>query len=199
MLASAAERSVRAPLYPGGVSAGVSTETSTEQTETSTEQVTPPREILEWGAVGNATRELATRVHESGFEPEIVVAIARGGLVVGGALAYALGVKSCGSINVELYTGVDETLPEPLLLPPHLDGASLAGRRVLLADDVSQSGLTLRLADGIIRSMGADVRTACFYTKPQTVFVPDYSWRDTDRWIVFPWSAEPPVTGRPGE
>jgi hypoxanthine phosphoribosyltransferase len=43
--------------------------------------------------------------------------------------------------------------------------------------------------------MGAEVRTACFYTKPQTVFVPDWSWRDTDRWIVFPWSAEPPVTG----
>lgn len=153
----------------------------------------PEREVLRWDQVGVAARDLARRVVDSGFEPEIVVAIARGGLLVGGALAYALGVKSCGSINVELYTGVDETLPEPLLLPPHLDGASLEGRRVLLADDVSQSGLTLRLADDIVRRMGADVRTACFYTKPQTVFVPDFSWRNTDRWIVFPWSADPPV------
>jgi hypoxanthine phosphoribosyltransferase len=150
--------------------------------------------VLAWDEVGPATRELATRIAASGFEPEVVVAIARGGLVVGGALAYALGVKSCGSINVELYTGVDETHPEPLLLPPHLDTDSLAGRRVLLADDVSQSGLTLKLAVEIITGMGADVRTACFYTKPQTAFVPDFSWRDTDRWIVFPWSAEPPVT-----
>jgi hypoxanthine phosphoribosyltransferase len=161
----------------------------------STEQIAPPREILRWDEVGIAARDLASRIAESGFDPEVVVAIARGGLLVGGALAYALGVKSCGSINVELYTGVDETLPEPLLLPPHLDGESLAGRRVLLADDVSQSGLTLRLAVDIIRRMGADVRTACFYTKPQTVLVPDFSWRETDGWIVFPWSAEPPVTG----
>jgi hypoxanthine phosphoribosyltransferase len=159
----------------------------------STEQAGPAREVLRWEQVGTAARDLAVRIHESGFEPEIVVAIARGGLLVGGALAYALGVKSCGSINVELYTGVDTTLPEPLLLPPHLDVDSLAGRRVLLADDVSQSGLTLRLAVDIIERMGAEVRTACFYTKPQTVFVPDWSWRDTDRWIVFPWSAEPPV------
>ena len=152
-----------------------------------------PREVLPWGGVGDATRELAQRIADDGFRPEVVIAIARGGLLVGGALAYALGVKSCGSINVELYTGVDETLPEPLVLPPHLDGDSLAGKRVLLADDVSQSGLTLQLAVEILTRMGAEVRTACFYTKPQTVFAPDWSWRDTDRWIVFPWSAEPPV------
>ena len=154
-----------------------------------------PREVLAWGDVGTATRELAQRIADDGFEPEVVVAIARGGLLVGGALAYALGVKACGSVNVELYTGVDETLPEPLVLPPHLDGASLAGKRVLLADDVSQSGLTLRLAVEILTKTGATVRTACFYTKPQTVFAPDWTWRRTDRWIVFPWSAEQPVAG----
>jgi hypoxanthine phosphoribosyltransferase len=162
---------------------------------TDVEQSAPVREVLRWEDTGTAARELAVQVRESGFDPEVVVAIARGGLLVGGALAYALGVKSCGSINVELYTGVDETLPEPLLLPPHMDGSYLDGRRVLLADDVSQSGLTLRLAVDILKRMGADVRTACFYTKPQTVFVPDYSWRETDKWIVFPWSAEPPVMG----
>ena len=165
---------------------------------TDTEQAAPPREILRWDQVGVAARELAERIHESGFQPEVVVAIARGGLLVGGALAYALGVKSCGSINVELYTGVDVTLPEPLLLPPHMDGSYLDGRRVLLADDVSQSGLTLKLAVDILERMGAEIRTACFYTKPQTVFVPDFSWRDTDRWIVFPWSSEPPVGAAPG-
>jgi hypoxanthine phosphoribosyltransferase len=163
----------------------------------STEEV--PREVLPWGRVGDATRELAQRIADDGFRPEVVIAIARGGLLVGGALAYALGVKSCGSINVELYTGVDETLPEPLLLPPHLDGTSLAGKRVLLADDVSQSGLTLKLAVEILTKMGAEVRSACFYTKPQTVFAPDWSWKDTDRWIVFPWSAEPAVTGASAE
>lgn len=151
------------------------------------------REVLAWEEVGTAARELAGSIAADGFVPEVVVAIARGGLLVGGALAYALGVKRCGSLNVEFYTDVDETLPEPLLLPPHLDAEALAGRRVLLADDVSQSGLTLRLAARILARTGAEVRSACFYTKPGTAFVPDWSWRWTDRWIDFPWSAEPPV------
>ncbi|THG28573.1 phosphoribosyltransferase [Naasia lichenicola] len=155
---------------------------------------TPEREVLGWLEFGDASRQLAHSVADSGFVPEIVVAIARGGLIVGGAVAYALGIKSCGSINVELYTGVDETLPAPLVLPPLLDGAALAGKRVLLVDDVSQSGQTLALAVEILQGMGADVRSVCLYTKPQTIFVPDYSWRNTDLWIVFPWSALPPVT-----
>jgi len=155
------------------------------------------REVLGWLEFGDASRQLAHSIADSGFSPEIVVAIARGGLLVGGAVAYALGVKSCGSINVELYTGVDETLPEPLVLPPMLDGPALAGKRVLLVDDVSQSGQTLALAVDILTGMGAEVRSVCLYTKPQTSFVPDYSWRDTDRWIVFPWSGLPPVTADP--
>ena len=161
--------------------------------------MTADREVLPWSEVGDATRALAQRIADDGFVPEVVVAIARGGLLVGGALAYALGVKRCGSLNVALYTGVDETLPEPLLLPPHLDGASLAGTRVLIADDVAQSGLTLRLATDLLVRRGAEVRSACLYVKPQTALEPDWSWRRTDRWIVFPWSAEPPVTGDPGE
>ncbi|MET0590514.1 MAG: phosphoribosyltransferase [Naasia sp.] len=154
----------------------------------------PEKERLGWLEFGEAARALAHSVAESGFDAEVVIAIARGGLIVGGAVAYALGVKTCGSINVELYTGVDETLPEPLVLPPFLDGEALDGKRVLLVDDVSQSGQTLALAVDILKGMGAEVRSVCLYTKPQTIFVPDFSWKDTDRWIVFPWSALPPVS-----
>lgn len=154
------------------------------------------KERLGWAEFGDAARTLGHAVAESGFDAEVVVAIARGGLIVGGAVAYALGVKTCGSINVELYTGIDETLPEPLVLPPFLDGAALAGKRVLLVDDVSQSGQTLKLAVEILQNMGAEVRSVCLYTKPQTIFVPDFSWKDTDKWIVFPWSALPPVPKR---
>src|SRR5919205_3019168 len=88
---------------------------------------TPAREILGWLEFGDASRQLAHSIADSGFSPEIVVAIARGGLLLAGAVAYALGVKSCGSLNVEFYTGVDERLAQPEILPPLLDGASLAG------------------------------------------------------------------------
>ncbi len=154
------------------------------------------REILCWDVFGEAARVLARAVHGDGFEPDVVVAIARGGLLLAGAIAYALDVKSCGALNVEFYTGIEERLPAPTLLPPMLDEAALAGKRVLLVDDVSDSGRTLAMVLELVRLTGADVRTVCLYSKPGTVLVPDYVWRETSNWIAFPWSAQEPVTAR---
>jgi hypoxanthine phosphoribosyltransferase len=152
------------------------------------------REVLGWLEFGDAARHLAVDVLESGFRPDFVIAIARGGLLLAGAIAYALGVKNCGSLNVEFYTGVGERLPMPVVLPPLLDQASLAGARVLLADDVSDSGRTLALVVDLLRKSGAEVRSVVLFTKPGTVHEPDYTWHRTSRWIAFPWSALPPVT-----
>lgn len=153
------------------------------------------RETLTWQDFGEASRELATAVHESGFEADVVVAIARGGLLLGGAVAYALNVKSCGALNAEFYTGVDARRDEPIVLAPFLDDVSLAGKRVLLVDDVSDSGRTLKMVVGIIEAAGAETRTLCLYSKSHTVLEPDYVWRRTEKWIAFPWSSQPPVTG----
>ena len=152
------------------------------------------REILGWDEFGDASRELARNIHGSGFVPDVVVAIARGGLLLAGAVAYALDVKSCGALNAEFYTGVDARLDEPVILAPYLDEVSLAGKKVLLVDDVSDSGRTLAMVLDLIRLAGADVRTVCLYSKPQTVLEPDYVWRKTAKWIAFPWSSKPPVT-----
>src|ERR1019366_7337210 len=115
------------------------------------------REVLGWLEFGDASRHLAMDVLASGFQPDFVIAIARGGLLLAGAIAYALGVKNCGSLNVEFYTGVDTRLSMPVILPPILDRASLAGATVLLADDVSDSGRTLELVVNLLRDAGAEV------------------------------------------
>ncbi|MCU1412714.1 MAG: phosphoribosyltransferase [Microbacteriaceae bacterium] len=153
------------------------------------------REILTWQDFGDGSRELATTIFHSGFVPDVVVAIARGGLLLAGALAYALDVKSCGALNAEFYTGVDTRLDEPVVLAPYLDEVSLKGKRVLLVDDVSDSGRTLKMVVGIIELAGAEVKTACIYSKSHSVLEPDYTWKHTDSWINFPWSWEGPVTG----
>lgn len=152
------------------------------------------KEVLTWERFGEACRELAQQVADSGFEPEILIAIARGGLLPGGGLAYALGVKLSDAINVEFYTDVHETLPDPVLLAPMLDTDSIEGKRLLVVDDVVDSGRTLELVLDILRGVGAEARSAVLYAKPTTVVDPDYAWGRTDRWIVFPWSAQPPVT-----
>src|SRR5690349_20052853 len=74
------------------------------------ENVTDEREILTYELFGTAARELAQRIWDDGFRPDAIVAIARGGLTLAGALGYALDVKMLGSLNVEFYTGVEERL-----------------------------------------------------------------------------------------
>jgi hypoxanthine phosphoribosyltransferase len=156
--------------------------------------VSPEREVLDWPTFGDASRELSSQIVASGFRPDSVVAIARGGLLLAGAIAYALDVKACGALNVEFYTGVDARLPEPVVLPPLLDVAGLPGSRVLLVDDVSDSGRTLAMVLELMQASGAEVRTVTLYEKPQTVLRPDYVWKGVDRWISFPWSTLPTIT-----
>ena len=76
------------------------------------------RERLTWETFGQASRSLAQQIHDDGFRPDIILAIARGGLLVAGALGYALSVKNLYTMNVEYYTGVDERLDVPMILPP---------------------------------------------------------------------------------
>lgn len=154
----------------------------------------PDKEVLTWQGFGDAGRELATVIAADGYAPEIVIAIARGGLLPAGHLAYALGLKLADAINVEFYTDVHETLPDPVLLEPMLDVEAIHGRRLLVVDDVADSGRTLALVLDLLRGMGAEARSAVLYAKPTSVVDPDFVWRRTERWIVFPWSALPPVT-----
>lgn len=149
------------------------------------------REILTWERFGLAARELAEQVVGSGYRPDVVLAIARGGLVVGGALAYPLGVKPCYLVNIEFYTGVDERLEAPVVLPPALDLAAAARARVLIADDVADTGETLALVQQLTRDKVGEVRTAVLYEKSRSAVSCDYVWSRTDAWVEFPWSSQP--------
>ena len=157
-----------------------------------------PREILTWDLFGSATRELATAVATDGYAPEIVLAVARGGLLPAGAVSYALGVKNVFAMNVEFYTGVDERLPMPIVLPPVLDVVDLDDARVLVVDDVADTGRTLELVLDFCAGHVSEVRSAVLFEKPQSVVRCEYVWKRTDRWIDFPWSAQPPVVDREG-
>jgi uncharacterized protein len=150
---------------------------------------TPDREVLSWQVFGSAGRELAAIVTADGFAPDLILAVARGGLFVAGALSYELGVKNVHVMNVEYYTGVDERLPVPVMLPPVPNTVDLSGARVLIADDVADTGATLRLVRDFCADHVADARCAVLYQKPASTVDCEYIWRRTDRWINFPWSA----------
>jgi hypoxanthine phosphoribosyltransferase len=151
------------------------------------------RETMTWDDLGTGARFLAETIHADGWVPDLMLGIARGGLPVAGALAYALDVKNTYTMNVEFYTGVDERLSVPMILPPVPDLVDLAEARLLIVDDVADTGLTLALVQDFCRDKVAETRTAVLYEKPHSSVSCDYVWRRTDRWIDFPWSVQPPV------
>jgi hypoxanthine phosphoribosyltransferase len=151
------------------------------------------REVMTWDDLGAGARDLAQIVHDDGYRPDMVLAIARGGLLVAGALSYALGVKNTYTMNVEFYTGIDERLDVPMILPPVPSLVDLSEARILVADDVADTGKTLKLVEEFCEGKVAEVRHAVLYEKPRSEVKCEYVWKRTDRWITFPWSAHDPV------
>jgi len=148
---------------------------------------------MTWDIYGTAARSLGKMVAEDGFQPDIILCIARGGLFVAGSLGYALSVKNLYVMNVEFYTGIDERLDVPVMLPPYLDLYEIEDRKVLVADDVADTGKTLELVRDFTADRVGEVRTAVLYEKPHSLVKCDYVWKHTSDWINFPWSSEPPL------
>ena len=147
-------------------------------------------EVLTWPLYAEGAKALAQSVADDGFRPDLILSIARGGLIVAGSLSYALRVKNLHVMNVEYYTGVNQRLEFPVILPPPLNLVDLANARLLVADDVADTGHTLALVRDFCAPQVADVRCAVLYQKPQSVVECEYVWRRTDKWIDFPWSSE---------
>ncbi len=151
------------------------------------------RERLGWAELGGAVRALARQVADDDYRPDLILSIARGGLLVGAALGYALDVKNTWTMNVEFYTGIDERLDVPMILPPVPELVDLDSARMLIADDVADTGETLKLVKDFCEGKVAEVRCAVLYEKPHSTVRAEYVWKRTALWIDFPWSADAPV------
>ena len=130
--------------------------------------MTDEREILTWELFGTAQRELAEMVADD-YRPDMILSIARGGLPIGGAISYALDVKNIYTMNIEFYTGVDTRLEVPRILPPAPDFVDLAGAKVLIADDVADTGATLLSDQEFCAGKVGEVRTAVLYVQPRSL------------------------------
>ncbi|MFV0524703.1 MAG: phosphoribosyltransferase [Acidimicrobiales bacterium] len=157
------------------------------------------REILDWTGYGVAARQLAQQVADHGFRPDIILAIARGGLFAAGSLGYALSVKNLYVMNLKFYTGVDERLDVPVMLPPYLDKVDLTDARILVVDDVADTGHTLKAVHEFCQDVVSESMTAVLYEKPHSLVKCDFVWKRTDAWINFPWSTAPPIVDPKGE
>lgn len=157
------------------------------------------RETLDWPTYGTAVRELGQLIADSGLEPDIILAIARGGLFAAGSLGYALSVKNLYVMNLEFYTGVGERLDVPVVLPPYLDKVDLADATILIVDDVADTGHTLKMVHEFCQDVVAKAMTAVLFEKPHSLVKCDFVWKHTNLWINFPWSTEPPIVTKRGQ
>ena len=142
--------------------------------------------ILNWSDISNGALELTKKISDSGFFPDMIIGIFRNGWILAKIVSDLLGVDDVGGIGIKFYKGVGETRERPLVT----SGPTLSPRekRVLIVDDVSDSGRTLQTAIELIKLYGAkEVRTATLYVKPRTILYPDYYYAETTDWIVFPW------------
>ena len=84
-----------------------------------------------------------------------------------------------------------------MILPPVPELVDLETARMLIADDVADTGETLRLVKDFCAGKVGEVRCAVLYEKSPSVVKCEYVWRRTDLWIDFPWSAEAPIVRAP--
>ena len=143
-----------------------------------------PKEVFElsWELFGELCRALALRVYRE-YDPDLVVGIATAGVIPAAVIADILQVDFY-SMKVSRRSG-GRVLAAPELFSTAPVQAE--GKRVLLVDELSTSGDTMRIALAALRDvLPAEVRTATCFSRT-TGYSPDYHALATDALIVFPW------------
>jgi len=145
-----------------------------------------------WNQIYAMLLRQAKKIRQSRFKPDIIVGVTRGGWIPARVLSDLLEISSLATVGVEFYLGVAETRKEPVLTQSV--SASVTGKKVLLVDDVVDSGKSMQLVREHVLQQGArEVRIAIVYAKPFSVTKPDYYKKGTRSWVVFPWDTKETV------
>ena len=152
-------------------------------------------ELVGWGEVQRLARDLALRIRADGFAPDIIVAIGRGGWVPGRLLSDYLGNLNLTEFKVEHYKGTEKQAIARIRYPLTAD---MTGQRVLVVDDVTDTGDSFAVALEHIRSRGEPLalRTLVLHHKTVSSYAPDYFARAIVewRWIIYPWAVVEDLT-----
>jgi hypoxanthine phosphoribosyltransferase len=130
--------------------------------------------------------DLARQIRRDHYEPEIVVGVSRGGWPPARIMSDLLQNPNLANMRVEFYRDIGVRNKKPRITQPVT--MEVVGKRVLVVDDVSDTGHSLRVvANHLRRKPVEELRVCTIYMKPNSVFRPDYYSRTTSKWIIFPW------------
>ena len=142
--------------------------------------------LVGWSEIERLCGSLAGKVRRSGFRPDMIVCIGRGGWIPARIMADLLDVHDLSSMMIEFYKGTKKGRKHPVLTQPIL--VDVRGKRVLLVDDVVESGRTLALARKTLEERGVgEARSAVLHLKPRSSMKPDFSGKIVRGWVIYPW------------
>jgi len=149
-------------------------------------------EVPSWDEIYEMLLALASMIKRDMFKPEVIVGVSRGGWPPARVMSDLLGNIELANVRVEFYRGVAETKSEPIITQPL--SMSVEGKRVLVMDDVADTGKSLKIVREHVIERGAkESKIATIYYKPWSIIIPDYYVRVTRKWIVFPWERKETV------
>ena len=150
-----------------------------------------PVKVVSWQEIVDWSYGLAERIIDSGYRVDVIIAIARGGLVPSRILADRLGVVDVISLKVEHWVQTASRNPEARIKYPYT--VDLSGKNVLVVDDIADTGDSLILAKDYAKRnfKPEDIRTATLQVITQTTkYVPDYYYLEVKdwAWFMYPWN-----------
>lgn len=139
---------------------------------------------VSWKDYHESAQKLAATLFACKESVDEIIAISRGGLTLGHLLSDFLLVP-ISTIAIQSYTDI-QTRGE-IEITARLQ-RSIRGKRILLVDDVSDSGKTLKRAVTYLkRARAHSITTLAMFYKPHSVFRPDFFAHKTTKWILFPY------------
>jgi hypoxanthine phosphoribosyltransferase len=130
-------------------------------------------------------RRIAEKIVESKYEPELIVAILRGGVVLARLLSDLLNIREIKVMRVIHYDALESKKVAEIVEPIN---CRLDGMKVLLVDDVADTGESLIVArDHLLERGASEVKIATMHYKPWSKLKPDYYSEETEAWVVYFW------------
>lgn len=141
---------------------------------------------VSWEELEELVENLAGEIVSS-YRFDMLIGVLRGGMIVAHLLSDILGIDEIYPVGCSSYTDIYQRSQVRIYHPLNVD--TLEDKKVLVVDDVADSGETLKtIVEKVVAPKNPkDYRTATLHIKPWSIFKPDYYVEKVDAWIVYPW------------